>query len=440
MSSDAKGTLFLPALRCHMGDRYYYATAMKLRDIAARVHPPDEVHERERLSRWIQRQVVEGHAPDIGEYLKHQPQRFFSALVVAVYGGKPKWTEVALRSAEVGLDDEFPSDDRESLEGDIGVLRLRGYERLFAVDGQHRVEGIKLALAERPEIGDEEVCALFVGHADTPEGEERTRRLFTTLNKTAKRVAEKQIIALDEDDGFAVATRNVVDRFDLLSSGPEVGPCAGDRERNAVKKRVGFIALKDTGGLSRKDACAVTTIVTLYHLCQDLYPVAQASCPEARQLRAVDIKNRRPTDEVLDAIYESVCAFWTSCSESIEEFREVLDGKEMPVELRTNDRNHLLFRPIGQRALAKAVAVLVRRNGHTVSTAVETLTAQDLWLHSAEWQEILWDPIQEKMKMSMGLAESFLLHRAGFDARTNASQKKLDGVLARAAEARPDGA
>jgi len=39
----------------------------------------------------------------------------------------------------------------------------------------------------------------------------RTRRLFTTLNKTAKAVTKGEIIALDEDDVMAIVVRNLVE-------------------------------------------------------------------------------------------------------------------------------------------------------------------------------------------------------------------------------------
>ena len=74
----------------------------------------------------------------------------------------------------------------------MGILKLSGKEKLFAIEGQHRVEGIK-RLAEQ--IGDEEfgkmpdeLCVIFVAHKRSPAGMRRTQRLFSTLNRHTKPV------------------------------------------------------------------------------------------------------------------------------------------------------------------------------------------------------------------------------------------------------------
>ena len=45
---------------------------------------------------------------------------------------------------------------------------------------------------------------------------ERTRRLFTTLNRYAKPVKKSEIIALDEDDIIAIITRELVEKYPLF--------------------------------------------------------------------------------------------------------------------------------------------------------------------------------------------------------------------------------
>ena len=43
------------------------------------------------------------------------------------------------------------------VEGALGLLVLEGTERLFAIDGQHRVVGIREAVESDPDIGKEEM-------------------------------------------------------------------------------------------------------------------------------------------------------------------------------------------------------------------------------------------------------------------------------------------
>ena len=178
--------LRVPSLRAHMGDWIYYAAFLKLRDIAQRVFLADEIHKHEGLRDMIQRSIdSSGHAESIKHYLLDKSQRFFNALVIGVYGGEPNFFELELRRGS-RLD---PNDLPDYFEGALGILQFSGTEKLFAIDGQHRVVGIKRAVAESTTLGDEEVIALFVSHSRSTDGMERSRRLFTTLNRYAKPVS-----------------------------------------------------------------------------------------------------------------------------------------------------------------------------------------------------------------------------------------------------------
>ncbi|RMD57391.1 hypothetical protein D6833_13985, partial [Candidatus Parcubacteria bacterium] len=98
------GKLVIPALRAHMGDWIYYVTFLTMRDIAERVSVAEEIHTSKSLNKLIQRQLT-NRATQIKDYLLHQPQRFFNALVIGVYGGSPQWFELALRKSQ-SLDPE----------------------------------------------------------------------------------------------------------------------------------------------------------------------------------------------------------------------------------------------------------------------------------------------------------------------------------------------
>ena len=68
-------------------------------------------------------------------------------------------------------------------------MTLRGDEKLFALDGQHRLAGINRAIRDGMSGSDDEVSVIFLGHKNTDDGLKATRRLFTTLNKTARPVS-----------------------------------------------------------------------------------------------------------------------------------------------------------------------------------------------------------------------------------------------------------
>ena len=61
-------------------------------------------------------------------------------------------------------------------------------------------------------------CVLLVSHYDTPEGREKTQRLFTNINRNAQKTTSAEDIALDVDDGFAIITRKLLNEHTWLSS------------------------------------------------------------------------------------------------------------------------------------------------------------------------------------------------------------------------------
>lgn len=131
-------------------------------------------------------------------------ERFFNALVVAMCGGQLEWRYFnKLEGAGI------PDDYKEKL----GFLSLSGKEKMYALDGQHRMQGIKLALERgQDHLKNDNVTVIFVHHNEhSRSGLRKSRRLFTVLNKHAQKVAKRDIIYLDEDDTMAVVTRMLVE-------------------------------------------------------------------------------------------------------------------------------------------------------------------------------------------------------------------------------------
>lgn len=185
----------------------------------------------------IQRSITENYK-NIAHYLTSQEERFFNALILAVYDGEPSWNEIR-------IEDENGQDNY-----DLGILSLTGLEKIFPVDGQHRVAGIKEALEINPDLGQEKVPVIFIGHSKNDVGMQRTRRMFSTLNRYAKPVSMRDIIALDEDDVIAIASRNIIDQSKLFED---------DRILDSKTK-----AIPDN------NERALTTIITYYECNKEL--------------------------------------------------------------------------------------------------------------------------------------------------------------------------
>lgn len=147
----------IPALRAHIGDKIYYVTVLKMRDVAERVKVPQS-----KASNGItQRKSQERRANKIRDYLLEKPQRFHNTLIIDVCVGSPKWFELNIRDSNL-----FSSEDLSPhLNGMLGMLHFDGSEKLFAINGQHNVTGILKALEKNKDLENEEVSAIFISSA-----------------------------------------------------------------------------------------------------------------------------------------------------------------------------------------------------------------------------------------------------------------------------------
>ena len=382
-----------PAIRCQLGDWAYYSTVLPFSEIASRIQQAKEINSNPGLNNMIQRELGP-RVDDISHYLLQQPERFFSAIVVGVYGGAPDWFPV-----EIGDPIEpQPTNLSELAKESLGIMQLSGEERLFAVDGQHRVEGIKEALKADAGLASEELAVLFVAHRESPEGIARTRRLFTTLNKYAKRVTTSEIIALDEDDAFAVVTRMIVNQYEGLN---KITPMDG-----VQLSLVRFEGAQIPSG----DRCSITTVQTLYKLVNIL------SVPREDTRRRKELKQSRPTQDVIDSMYNDHEAFWEGLKAHIPAMEASL-GSDPAVQIAGQNRyregGHILFRPVGLEAFARALRILMDR-GVPTRQGVRALATTRLMLTDVPWSGVMWDPSRHAMnRTNLHLAESLLLYMVG---------------------------
>lgn len=370
MSDKELGQLLLPSMRAIMGDWVYYPTIMKMGDIAERINVAGEIHKSDTLKEYIQRELdASNHSANIKEYLLTQQQRFFSSLVIGVYGGAPKFFEL-----EINYDDEYFQGINlpDEVEGILGFLFLKGSEALFALDGQHRVVGIRQALEhdEESSLKNEEVSVIFVAHKNDDAGMVRTRRLFTTLNRYAKPVNKFEIIALDEDDVIAIITRKLIEEHPLFI----------DKISLAKQKRI-----------SSADKKNVTTIITLYDV-MDIYL--------RDRLRGwKDFKRRRPEENLLEEFYVSSNNFWNTLIEKFPALMFASEGEptdSLVQEYRHESGGHLLFRPIGLQIVVKVIKKFIA-SGLSLSKSVGLLSRIPLNIAEEPWSGLLWDPTNQRM-------------------------------------------
>jgi len=363
--------IILPALRAHMGDWIYYISFMKMKDIAKRISYAEEIHKNTSLKELIQRQLS-NRAKDIKKYLETQPQRFFSAIVIAVYGGSPSWYEIDFTGNSDITTEQIPS----YIEGAIGLLTLQGEEKLFAIDGQHRVVGIRKAIQDNEDLGNEEVSTIFVSHKNSEEGLERTRRLFTTLNRYAKPVNKYDTIALDEDDTVAIVTRRLIDEYPLFTN-----------------QKISSGASKS---ISVTDEYSFTTIVALYDS-MDIF-LKDRSASSWKQF-----KKYRPNSEEIENFYEKAKILWDKMCSQFSPLKEMKNSNvedKVAIKYRNSQKGgNLLFRPIGIQLIISVIRKLVD-SGDSLNNSIKKISNVPMSLLDYPWNGLLWDNINKRMLTS----------------------------------------
>ena len=303
-----------PALQAKMGDWDYYITTLTLEEIANKVLPATAIVTSQGMNNWIQRRIMPGRAKTIASYLIDREQHFFPGIVVGVYLGEPTWYPINVEANEIlgapGLDLQ----SRETL----GILELDGTEQLYAIDGQHRVAGIKTALDQLSKDGrtedynilaTETLSVIFVSADRDEETElERVRRLFTILNKEAKKVSEPEIVALDEDDPAAIVTRWVATRYEGLK------PYYPDEKESQPN----LIQLSRQHEIRATNQRSITTIVTLYRMIKSIFD------PRLRNLTK-EFQGNRPNDKDLNDLYKEAVSVWELLRKHDQALNEVLE-------------------------------------------------------------------------------------------------------------------
>ena len=270
----------------------------------------------------------------------------------------------------------------------FGFMCLTGSEEIFAIDGQHRVEGIKKAISHRSSLVKDQQCVIFVAHRKTEQGRTRTRRLFSTLNKYAKPVSPGELVALSEDDTFAIVTRKLIDEYKHLN--------------------IGFVPLTKTANIPAKDIRCVTTVLALYDLIRTI-----SLPPRSREKRKLEIGP--PEKQRVEKIYDTTCDFWNLLRKFVPAIKKVTNSQpdeELARKYRTKKGGHILFRPVGMKAFGRATRILVDR-GARLEDAVSLLSRTTLDLNTAPWPGVLWNTVAKTMINKNGkLAYNLFLYMA----------------------------
>lgn len=324
-----KNKWYVPALRGVLGDWVYYSTLMSGDQVSRYIIPSHEIREAKALEDFLQR-TLKPRVNKIALYLRKRDFRFFCSIIVGVFDGLPSWAEFDL-SGVAGLSQ---ARNLTELRESVGLLAFSGNEKMFAIDGQHRVEGIKAAFSKDPErFQSDQYSAIFVAHLDTPAGKVRTRRLFCDINKNAVAVSPGDKVVIDEDDLPAIVTRRIYADYPAFKHGKLI----------AVSER------KEVVSQGKEER--FTSLLALYTVAKKLKKLFH------KQRGTLDFEPQNVTE-----FQRIVAEFLDFVFEHEPSLRRYFNGSRTTLKRERQDNRNLFFRPVGLEVLARLYVYFAEKN------------------------------------------------------------------------------
>jgi DNA sulfur modification protein DndB len=228
---------------------------------------------------------------DMVPYLIEMDDHFYNALVVEhVRPGSPTH------------DIKFVPDAEDPT---TGWVELEGIETLEALDGQHRLKSIELAVAENPDLASESIGLVIVPHKTVSE----SQQLFSDLNRTAKPTPKSLNIMFEHREEEALLAKKLVESSKYLAG------------------RVNL-----TGSALSKRSPYIVTIATLYEAVKVVKPI----------LTEVDD----------DARVAQLTEYWDTVLASLPDMTKLVSGQIHPGDLRAK---YVYATGLGFEALAEAI-------------------------------------------------------------------------------------
>lgn len=333
----------LLAQKGKMGENTYYITTMKANTLiktvgfACEMEKWSDMTVDERMQREIKGDRV---VSEIVPYIVNDPEWFFGSLIIDVYSG---WKEVEFQDIQEVCTTKLAA-YQETLS-DAGFLTLPDNKSLIALDGQHRLAALSIAirgqngipgsvkvsdsmrnaLVPHPEIGNADVTVIFIRH----ENDAKIRKIFNKVNRYAKQTSKGDNIITSEDDMVAVITR-------AMFSGSEEAPLKPIGNQDLVNWKSNTIPLRSK---------MLTTAAAIYTMTEVL-------------LEYYDITSKtRRNQKKLEQGQKFMTNFWNKTLTEVEVFKEykeyVIDGNPLEKIRKKN----LLLKPVAQMALSQAVRI-----------------------------------------------------------------------------------
>ena len=383
----------IPVIKGRIGSWIYYVGTMTFGQIASEQVSAsvDEIYHATCLSELLQRHLTVNYE-SIKEYLLKEKDRFFNAIILAIFDGDPQWLEV-----------EFNGDERDFTN--VGFLEFTGEEKIFPVDGQHRVKGIKEAVLVDENLIYELVPVIFIAHDNSDDGRKKTRKLFSTLNRRAKPVGQSENIALDEDDICSIITRDLVQNIPLFS---------GDNLTTYEGKQI-----------PPNNKKAFTSIITLYQCVEAIvkWQLLKEGITNKKYKEYLLYRRDEDTIERMRSLVFDIMMAFVDNTTIINSFlAETSDTKAL--KYRNISGGNILFRPIVLTEYFNAAIALID-NGYSFKDAFSALNGLTQELAEKPWLGFLWDGAKMVNRVSRPAIKNLLVYMIDKDIVTPKDYQRM---------------
>ena len=317
---------------------------------------------------------------EIVPYVIEDPDRFFNSLIIDVFSGYDEldFEPVSQVAKDLPKAYQIPMQD-------MGFLTLPGKERLIALDGQHRLLSLRIAirgvyglpagakvpsttksLEPHPELADEEVSIILVEHKDN----QKIRKIFNKVNKYARQTSRGDNIITSDDDIYAVIARKLFSDGEVLAP---IGKCElVNWKSNTLSQR----------------SKQLTTVSALYTIAETILKEKGYS------------SKLLPSQEEQEVSYEEIVEFWRELLAETDVYKEYLELTKADKPVSLLREQNLLMKPVTQMALAH-VAALAKKKGVSWKEVVAKLNKVDWSFENKLWFNILINGSAQK-KMITG--------------------------------------
>jgi len=372
--------LVLPCMRGLMGDWVYYSTVMSASEIAKWIQPVKNIREASTLDEVLQRDLKDRKRA-IARYLLHDKNRFFNSLVVGVFGGVPDWFEFDLSKTDTII----PLNNFQTIKQTIGVMVFSGTEQMFAIDGQHRVAGIQIAVDDDKNniLADDQFSVILVAHVDDGQGMKRTRKLFSDINKNAKPVAGGDKIKIDEEDLCSIVTRQIYANLEYFDGGQ-------------------LISLTENAKLEKNDSSHFTNLLGL-HSTNKVLKKLHKKAPKTQEWDEANV----------NSFYNIVEEFYEFAFNNVANYKSFFIDRELDLVKAREKNSYLLFRPIGLKLIA-GLYVHFKQQQDGVEKLKAIINSLSFVCPNGPFDRVLWnngkmDARDSSQKLALELA-LYLLH------------------------------